>query len=139
MIRYLDSSVVVALLVNEAHSSRVEAWLAQHSEDVALSRWVETEVAAALSAKIRSARLDDRLAEEARTTFSRVVPSSRRLPIAARHFEQAMRFAAVVDAKLRSGDALHLAIASEAGAVMCTLDRRQAEAARILDVESELI
>ena len=137
---YLDSSVAVALLVNEAHSIRVDTWLiAQQGQEIGLSKWVETEVAAALSAKFRFGRIDDRLLDEARHKFSSLAASSRRLPIATQHFDIAARFAAVVDARLRGADALHMAVSSEAGAVLCTLDRGQAEAAKVLEIAFELI
>ncbi|HEX9932826.1 MAG TPA: type II toxin-antitoxin system VapC family toxin, partial [Allosphingosinicella sp.] len=130
----------VALLTNEPHSWRADAWLiAQQGREIALSRWTETEVAAALAAKARVGGLDLQLLEEARQSFWDFVRSARRLPIAGRHFELATRFASDVDAKLRGGDALHLAVASEGGAVLCTLDRGQAEAAKVLDMPFELI
>jgi len=137
---YLDSSVAVAMIVNEPHSARVDAWLsARAGEEIALSRWVETEVAAALSGKVRRQRGDERLLAEARSRFLEVVRSSRRLPIFAGHFDLATRFAFQPESGLRSGDALHLAIAAEAGATLCTLDRRQADAGAILGVPCEAI
>ncbi|HEY0013783.1 MAG TPA: type II toxin-antitoxin system VapC family toxin [Allosphingosinicella sp.] len=137
---YFDSSVAVALLVNEPHSDRVEAWFAARAgEDLALSRWVETEVAAALSAKARHGSVDGRVLEEARMNFANLAGSARQLPIEARHFELATRFASTREALLRGGDALHLAIASDAGATLCTLDRRQAKAAALLHVASERV
>jgi len=137
---YFDSSVVVALLINEPHSARADAsFTAPPGEELALSRWVETEVAAALSAKMRSGRIDDRLLEEARARFADLAASSLRLPIEARHFDLATRFASVPRAQLRGGDALHLAIAFEAGATLCTFDRRQADAAALLEVPCDLV
>lgn len=132
--------MAVALLVNEPHSARVDAWFAARAgEEIALSRWVETEVAAALSGKARLGQVHDRLLPGARSRFSEVVRSSRRLPIYAGHFELATRFASQPDTRFRSGDALHLAIAAAAGASLCTLDRRQADAAAILGVSYELV
>jgi predicted nucleic acid-binding protein len=137
---YLDSSLAVALLVNEPHSERVEAWFAaQSGEDFAVSRWVVTEVAAALSANVRRGDIDTALLQEARTTFATLTGSARQLPIEGRHFDLATRFASVPEAMLRGADALHLAIASEAGVKLCTLDRRQADAAVLLQVPSELV
>ena len=137
---YFDSSIAVALLVNEPHSARVEAWIAERQGDqVALSRWVETEVAAALSAKARSTGVDSRLLDEARTNFLELVRSARPLAIETRHFELAIRFAGIPEARLRGGDALHLAIASETGATLCTLDRRQADAGALLHVPCSLV
>ncbi|MEA3018027.1 MAG: uncharacterized protein QOI38_2749 [Sphingomonadales bacterium] len=136
---YCDSSVAVALLLNEPHSARADdSWATRRGEVLALSRWVETEVAAALSAKMRSG-LDTGLLDEARARFAELIRSSHRLPIEARHFDLATRFASVSGALLRGGDALHLAIAFEAGATLCTFDRRQAGAAALLNVPCELI
>lgn len=137
---YFDSSVVVALLLNEPHSARADATVAARSsgEELALSRWVETEVGAALSAKMRSG-LDGGLLAEARGKFAELIHSSHRLPIGARHFDVATRFASLPQTQLRGGDALHLAIASEAGATLCTFDRRQAGAANLLKIPCDLI
>ena len=51
----------------------------------------------------------------------------------------AARFADQYALGLRAGDALHLAICADRGAIICTLDRRLAEAALALGVETALL
>lgn len=137
---YLDSCVVVALLVAEPHSSRADAWVAaQAGGEITLSLWVAVEVAATLSAKARAGQLDHTMLRAARSGFSRMAASMRLLAIGPRQFEAAVRFAEIEAAKLSGGDALHLAIAAEAGATLCTLDKRLADACRTAGVDFELI
>lgn len=49
-----------------------------------------------------------------------------------------MRWCMTRQISLRSGDALHLAVAAAHRATLCTLDKRQAEAASTLGVAFEL-
>jgi predicted nucleic acid-binding protein len=55
------------------------------------------------------------------------------------HFGLAARFADHADTGLRGGDALHLAVCSDHGARMFTLDKRLYQAAKILGVPSEML
>lgn len=137
---YLDSCVLVAQLVSEPHSSRADAWLAaQAGFEVAISHWVEVEVAAALSAKVRLGQLDEPSLKDAQAAFAALSKSMRMLPAGRLEFERAARSAAFQRAKLRGGDALHVGIAAEAGATLCTLDEQLAEACRTLQLPVELI
>jgi len=54
------------------------------------------------------------------------------------HFRTAAAFADQYALGLRAGDALHLAIAAEHGATLCTLDRRLADAGGALGVKTLL-
>jgi hypothetical protein len=137
---YLDSCVVVALLVPEPHSSRADSWMtAKAGVEIALSGWVEAEVAAALSAKARLGQLDPARSRNARAGLAALAASTKSLPIERRHFAAAARFAEIEAAKLRGGDALHLAIAADVGATLCTLDNRLAEACATVGVPFDLI
>jgi uncharacterized protein len=49
--------------------------------------------------------------------------------VADEHFEQAARIADRYDLGLRGGDALHLAIARDAGCRVATFDKRMSDAA----------
>jgi hypothetical protein len=55
------------------------------------------------------------------------------------HFKRAAQFASDHKLGLRAGDALHLAIASDQGAILCTLDKRLAGAGKALGFASRLI
>jgi len=61
------------------------------------------------------------------------------LPVTGAHFRTAAKFVDQQVLGLRAGDALHLATASEHGAVVHTLDRRLAEAGPVLGVPTRLL
>jgi uncharacterized protein len=54
-------------------------------------------------------------------------------------FRAAARYADQHALRLRAGDALHLAVASEHGATVCTLDQQLAEAGPALGVPTHLL
>lgn len=138
---YLDASLVVAALTSEESTNRVQEWLAQRpSGQLFLSPWVTAEVSSALSIKLRMGRIDLDARATALASFSRLVPHVFGVvDVIAEHFGDAARFANQHTLNLRAGDALHLAIASDHGLTLCTLDRRLAEAGPALGIPAVLI
>ncbi|MEG3144615.1 type II toxin-antitoxin system VapC family toxin [Sphingomonas sp. RT2P30] len=128
---YLDTSVVIALLTREAHSERAETWLARHDQTpLYISAWVITEVSSALSIKVRSGILTPALRATILAGWHRSSAENFvSLPITSGHFETAATFADRHESGLGAGDALHLAIASDAGCAVATFDRVIAAAA----------
>lgn len=128
---YCDTSLLVAALAREPDSGRSQEWLAMHSgHALCVSDWVVTEFAGALAFKQRTGQVSAELRAQIRARWQKLVTNTLAVDEVRRDaFELAARFCNMQNAKLRSGDALHLAIASLGGHSLATLDRAMAEAA----------
>jgi len=133
---YLDTSILVAAVSREASTPRVLAWLGKLSDglsdaDLVATDWSLTEVASALSWKLRMGTIT--LAEQtaARAGFSTLVSDQLQiLQVERADFSAASRMVERRDMAMRAPDALHLAVAGRNGAAFATLDRLQEAAAR---------
>ncbi len=138
---YLHTSAVVAALVAEPHSPVVLDWLAAIEPGaVFVSDWSHTEVASALSLKVRTGALSLELRAEAASAWhamhSHNFPT---LAVLQEHFKTAAHFTSQPALGLRAGDALHLAIAREGAHSLVTLDHAMADAALQLGIPVERI
>jgi uncharacterized protein len=131
---YLDTSVLVSALTHEAASERVRTWIAAlDPEDILVSEWSVTEFNSALSIKQKQGGLTADLQARIQTKFNELTADSFEvLPVHSRHFRQAALFCRQSDLGLRAGDAVHIAVAAEAGSSFATLDRRMLRASQIL-------
>ena len=121
---YVDTSVLVALFLPEGKSNDVELWYSSCTETLISAAWCVSEFASALSIKQRTGQINAAAALNAWQQFERLCASDLQLlPVDHATFHQAAILALEVKSGLRSGDALHLAVAITAKAKsMATLD-----------------
>jgi predicted nucleic acid-binding protein len=135
---YLDASVLLPTLFEEANSSTVGNYLAAHPERL-ISDFAAAEVASAVSRLVRTRGLDAADADRRLSEFDawRAGTASpaefdasdiRRAYVFVRHF----------DLMLRAPDALHLAATQRLGGTLVTLDRRMARAAQNLGIDFDV-
>jgi uncharacterized protein len=84
--------------------------------------------------------IDDAAHNAALEALSTMLSQSfRLLPVMSAHFRRAARFADQHRLGLRAPDALHIAIADEQRATLCTMDKRLAKAGETLCLSIRLV
>ena len=131
---YVDTSVLVALHLNESGSAKVSRWYSTCTDDLISAAWCVTEFASALSIKQRTGQIHKAQAEDVWQRFERQCANDLRLlHVSPAAFHHAATLIHEPLHGLRAGDGLHLAVAMEAGvAAVATLDENFAKNARRL-------
>jgi uncharacterized protein len=132
---YLDTSILVPLFVHERSTADVRQILGRLPADrLTTSGWTRIEFSSALARDVRMGILDSRQATEVdgefqslvAQTFGMILPSADDYALARRYLQR-------YEAKLRAGDAFHLAIASNHRAeTIYSLDQAMIAAGRVL-------
>lgn len=133
---YLDTSAAVPLFVPEPASEAVSAWIEDHAEPLVSADWILTEFASALSIKVRRNEITVRQAKAAWGDFREFCRTGLRLvPVSRAAFDTAADLALNPKSGLRSGDALHLAVAGDIGAsTILTADKVLAKNAKPINI-----
>jgi uncharacterized protein len=127
---YLDTSVLLSLLVKDSGTEGVRAWLANVAEPLVVSDLAALEFAAVLTRFLREGRLTAEGVTKAFRDFDDFRGDSEPLPQRPADFAVAERLARDFETKLSAPDALHLASAINARIALATLDKRLAQAAK---------
>ena len=136
---YFDTSFLAPLILEEATSAGIESFIAKlPAGQLYISHWTRVEFSSLISREVRMGGLSEENALTAIGQFDELVRDSFQvlLPGAA-DYELAKGYIQRFATKLRAGDALHLAIASNNGAnTFYTLDEGLLAAARQLKIRA---
>jgi predicted nucleic acid-binding protein len=138
---YLDTSLIVSALTIEPGSKQSQAWFGeQDPQQFLISEWTATEVSSALGIKLRTGQLTVVERAAALALFHQLTAASFTVAsVVGTHFRMAAGYLDRYELGLRASDALHLAVAADEGAQICTLDRRMAAAGPALGVPTILV
>ncbi len=133
MTLYLDASLLVALLTNDALTARADALLRSCMPTLVVSDFAAAEFASALARRVRTREIT---ADEARLAFANfdiwAARATWRVETAAADVKAAEAFLRRLDLTLRTPDALNIAITQRVGATLGTFDEKMAGSARAL-------
>jgi predicted nucleic acid-binding protein len=133
---YLDTSFLVALWSNEPMTFAAQKWISgQPAENLSISRWCITEFSAAMAGKLQTGSITELERAEALAAFGNAVRRSFSVLDVDQHaFQRAAIFVNQANLQVRSGDALHLAIAAGESLPILTFDLRMQAAAKALGI-----
>jgi predicted nucleic acid-binding protein len=132
---YFDTSFLAPLILEEASSALVEAYVNRLPRaELCVSHWARVEFASLLAREVRTGGLVERDALAAARQLEEMLADSYQIisPQAA-DYELARQFILRFPAALRTGDAMHLALAkNHAAKSVLTLDKGMLKAGKLL-------
>lgn len=133
---YLDTSVLVAILVTDPFTARAFRYLNDATPSLVVSDYAAAEFASAVARMVRMRELTVDAARKAFATFDGLAPRIvQRIETSSADIKSAETFLRRLDLALRAPDAITIAIAERIGASLMTFDDKMAASARTLDVE----
>jgi predicted nucleic acid-binding protein len=138
-LHYIDTSYLAPYYLLEPNSEIVEKKLVRlPGGSAVISPLVRAEFASLLSRKCRAKEMAEADARRTITALDRHLSEGmlRMVSVAARDFEQATEWIMAMKQPLRAPDAIHLAVAARQDAVLWTLDRALARAAKWIGLET---
>jgi predicted nucleic acid-binding protein len=132
---YFDTSFLVPLILPEATSEKIAAFVASLSpEAFAVSHWTMVEFSSLIAREVRMGRLDAGAATRADARFEAMVDASFTVLLPkVDDFGLARQYLGRSETGLRAGDALHLAVANNHdAAAIYSLDKVLLKAGKIL-------
>lgn len=140
MSAYLDASVILPTLIEEAASAIVDRFMDELEDDLIVSEFAAAEVASALSRLVRTGLLDHEDASRRLADFDAWrAAATRDLDLQASDVRLANVFVRRFDLMMRAPDALHAAVCRREDHLLVTLDKRLATAALELGVRTRLL
>jgi len=128
---YLDTSVVVALVLHDSHTAKAEAWLEHAAPACIVSDFCAIEFASVVSRQVRMSHLSMANGNAVLELFDQwIARTAQVVTSSGEHMEAAGRMVRNFDTKLSAPDAIHLAVAKYHGLVLATFDERLGDAAR---------
>ncbi len=132
---YLDTSVIVNFLTPEPLSSRADAFVGTHLDELVVSDFAAAEFSSVIARRVRTEELRPTEARTVLTDFDAWLGRAvLRVEIASGDIKQADAYLRRLDLPLRAPDAIHIAIAWRRGVSLVTFDRQLAAAARTLGI-----
>jgi predicted nucleic acid-binding protein len=130
VIVYFDTSVLLSIVARDSNSDKAGRWYESLQATVVISDLADLEVCAVISRELRAKRFSRAVADKALSDFDSLRATSERSTPDSQDFAFASRLVRDYATKLSAADALHLASAKNASALLATFDLRLAEAAR---------
>ena len=132
---YFDTSFIVPLILHEPNTDSIVRFVGSLPPDeLTISEWTQLEFVSVISREVRMGHLSARDARIEILRFNAMVESSfKKLSLMSSDIVQARRYLVQFSTNLRTGDSLHLAIASNHGATeIYSLDKKMIQAGQML-------